>query len=596
MIPLFPWWKKYPNVNDEILNLDWVIYTVKHLGEEVSNFINLNTIKYADPILWDITSQYEANTIVIDPQTGDAYISTQAVPYGVSLSNSDYWTPIYNYSASLNTLEEQIAAANEGLSPTATAPRTVGDLVWLNGLLYKVTAPMIAGDTYVVNSNCVKTTVEEEIKAVLSALTIAVNNIIGMIGDLSTLNTVDKSSTVNAINEVLSSLTTAVNNILNMIGDLATLNTTDKSSTVNAINEVLSALSTAVTNLSITITNNYNASLQYTLKRPRNIVVVSDSYGDTNALEGSFIDRAKTILNGVEGITIYNCAKSSTSFSNPTESLNFLGALKDNEAQIPDKTQITDVVVLGGHNDMASNLTDVSTGMNNFYDYVVANYPNAKLTVGFIGYTLQDSLTAYWYTGAGLYYNAATLNKMGYTKNFENVLRISSFMKSDMIHPNVDGQIALSKALVSWCLDQNNSIYYYIGMNDSILTAETGVSISGTTYIESRRFEKTSIIDFAGGLIFTYTGNFSSNGVDNIGVGRLKETVYRGDPTHLQWFPVPAAISNGVNYYNVQGEVCFANDLMYFRCYGVDSDINVGFWNFTNPTVMIGRFTLTFND
>lgn len=160
---LFPWWIKYPNVNNEIQNLDWLEYTVKHLSEEVKNFINLNKIKYADPILWDITHQYEANTIVVDPQTGDAFISTKPVPYGVSLNNTNYWTKIYNYADAISKLEEQIAAANEGLSTTASAARSVGDLVWLNGLLYKVTAPMIAGDSYVVNSNVVKTTIENEL-------------------------------------------------------------------------------------------------------------------------------------------------------------------------------------------------------------------------------------------------------------------------------------------------------------------------------------------------------------------------------------------------------------------------------------------------
>ena len=220
MLPiLFPWWKEYPNVNDEILNLDWTLYTVKHLAEEVANFINLNTIKYADPILWDITNQYEANTVVVDPQTGDAFISTKPVPYGVSLANTDYWTKIYNYAAVISGLEEQIAAANEGLSTTATASRAIGDLVWLNGLLYKVTSPMIAGDTYVVNSNCEKTTIEEELKLIISTFE-------AEIGDLASLNTTDKSNLVAAINEVLG-----------LCGNLASLNTTDKSNLVAAINE-----------------------------------------------------------------------------------------------------------------------------------------------------------------------------------------------------------------------------------------------------------------------------------------------------------------------------------------------------------------------
>ena len=160
---LIPWWINYPNVNDEIMNLDWLLRVSNENTEKISNFINLNTIKYADPILWDITSQYEANTITVDPQTGDAYISNKAVPYGVALSNTDYWTKIYNYADEINKLEEQIAAANERLSTTATAPRAKGDLVWLNGLLYEVTAPMIAGDSYVEGSNCAKTTINAQL-------------------------------------------------------------------------------------------------------------------------------------------------------------------------------------------------------------------------------------------------------------------------------------------------------------------------------------------------------------------------------------------------------------------------------------------------
>ena len=61
----------------------------------------------------------------------------------------------------LNTLEEQIAQANENTSKTATADRKYGDLVWLNGYLYRVIHDMIAGDQYVVDSNCVKVTIED---------------------------------------------------------------------------------------------------------------------------------------------------------------------------------------------------------------------------------------------------------------------------------------------------------------------------------------------------------------------------------------------------------------------------------------------------
>lgn len=192
-----PWWVHYPNVNNEILNLDWLLKISNCNTHKIENFINLNTIKYADPILWNITSQYEANTVVVDGQTGNAYISTKAVPAGVHLNRTEYWTQIYNYADALGDLRRQIAF-DEGNTTTATKPYDIGDLVFVNELLYEVIAPMIAGDSFVVDSNIRKTTIEE----LLKNININVDNLDVLIGDLDDLNTINKDSIVNAINEV----------------------------------------------------------------------------------------------------------------------------------------------------------------------------------------------------------------------------------------------------------------------------------------------------------------------------------------------------------------------------------------------------------
>jgi hypothetical protein len=206
---LIPWWIKYPNVNDEIMNLDWLLRESKDNTEKISNFLNLNTIKYADPILWDITSQYEANTITVDPQTGDAYISTKAVPYGVSLSNTDYWTKIYNYANEMDKLRQQLASADEGTSDTATADRSTGTLVWLNGILYRCTRDILAGDKYIISSegvtgNIVKVTFEDEIKTIYqpSNERLNINSIIDgdiditALGDIHTYNAADQTISI----------------------------------------------------------------------------------------------------------------------------------------------------------------------------------------------------------------------------------------------------------------------------------------------------------------------------------------------------------------------------------------------------------------
>ena len=255
---------EYPYVDPNMFNDDWLLNMMKQLLKEFENFINLNKIKYADPILWDITRQYEVNTIVIDPQTGDAHISTKAVPYGVALSNTNYWTKIYNYANTINILEEQIAAVNEELSTTATAPRSKGDLVWLNGYLYKVTSDMIAGDSYVVNSNCVKTTIEEELQLI-------VEDYEEKIGKLSDLATEDKTNLVAAINEVLTTIST-------IAGSLDDLNTTAKTNLVAAINEVLTTISTiagSLDDLNTTAKTNLVAAINEVLSDVNSITIAN---------------------------------------------------------------------------------------------------------------------------------------------------------------------------------------------------------------------------------------------------------------------------------------------------------------------------------
>ena len=140
---------RFPFTNFHELNLDWVIATVKNGEKEIADFIGVNTIKYANPILWNIESQYEANTVVVDGQTGNAYISVKAVPSGVHLNRTEYWTQIYNYANVIDTLREQIAPDNEGTKTTASKDREAGDLVWLNSKLVVITKDILAGTEYV---------------------------------------------------------------------------------------------------------------------------------------------------------------------------------------------------------------------------------------------------------------------------------------------------------------------------------------------------------------------------------------------------------------------------------------------------------------
>lgn len=156
----------YTNFHD--LNLDWIIEVLNEFNTKLTNFVSLATIKYANPIEWDITRQYEANTVVVD-SNGNAYLSVQPVPSGVSLDRTEFWTKIGNFDELWADVKKAITPNDEGHSPTATANRAVNDLVWVNGALVRVTRAMIAGDAYVPGSNCVSSSTNEVLHYLITA-------------------------------------------------------------------------------------------------------------------------------------------------------------------------------------------------------------------------------------------------------------------------------------------------------------------------------------------------------------------------------------------------------------------------------------------
>lgn len=185
---------KYPYTDFHELNIDALIKEINELKIQINNFVNLNTIKYADPIQWNITTQYEANTVVIDPISGTAYISTHPVPAGVSLSNTDYWTVVFTLD--VLSANQNITFRNDGTNVVATFTSDTGDWLLWNSELYKVTQPIALNTAYVVGFNLQRYSVENFIDDYVTALQ-------NEIGDLSDLDTTAQDNIVDAINELV---------------------------------------------------------------------------------------------------------------------------------------------------------------------------------------------------------------------------------------------------------------------------------------------------------------------------------------------------------------------------------------------------------
>ena len=161
---MLPWFTKYPNQNDEILNLDFVITQVENLKAAYEAFLAANSLTFADPITWDITKQYSKNTIVLSPE-GDAYLSKNVVGAGIQLNNIDYWLEIFNFADYVRTANSNLTVHIEQNTTRATASYAVDDWLLWEDVLYKVTAAIDADDLLTVGTNIVHFTVEDFCRA-----------------------------------------------------------------------------------------------------------------------------------------------------------------------------------------------------------------------------------------------------------------------------------------------------------------------------------------------------------------------------------------------------------------------------------------------
>lgn len=165
MLDLFT--ARYPYTDYHEMNLDWLLAKIKELTIDFETFVNLNTIKYADPLLWDITRQYEKNTLVQN-DIGNTFLSKKAVPVGISLENEEYWLQVADFDATANQIREYIAI-NEGSTTTALIDHVYNDLVWLNGVLYKVLYDIPAGTAYIEDTNVSKVVLADFLTPVYDA-------------------------------------------------------------------------------------------------------------------------------------------------------------------------------------------------------------------------------------------------------------------------------------------------------------------------------------------------------------------------------------------------------------------------------------------
>lgn len=234
---------------------------------------------------------------------------------------------------------------------------------------------------------------------------------------------------------------------------------TENENTLEEMNQTISenksTLEGQINTLNTNLTNDIDKL------KDKNIIVISDSYGDGYTQnEGnieSFLTKLKNDLNA-KGFNIVTSSHGGDGFKNGA----FLTQLQNLSATIQNKEMFTRIYVVGGYNDINGGDL-ITTGITQFLTYAKQNYPNARVYTCFVGMTnvAEPQNTQDLLADANYKWNEMTSDKTALTNTSSLLTPLD--METNDYHPNNNGQFKLYQMLKTHILkggcDNETSIY-----------------------------------------------------------------------------------------------------------------------------------------
>ena len=416
--------------------------------------------------------------MVVDSD-GTAYLSVKTVPAGVDISNTDYWQPIFNYDDNINGVRASIAANEKG-STTATAARSIGDLVYLNGILYKVTTPMAAGSAYIIDTNCVKYTVSDRIKDL--QILITQNQ-----SDIGTLQD-------NIGNEVRNRENADATLQANIDNEARNRENADTALQTNIDNETRARESSD---------NELKNKINQIVGSERYIIFIGDSYGD-NPRRTYLYPNVCAETMGLDSEHCFNLCLSGSGFIGDGIANTFLQQLATFTNNRP---KVTDIVVLGGTNDFGKDETALTSAVATFMTFAKTNFKNAKIHVGTLSWAPIFATNMRKYLTCRKCYLSAVKYGALIVDDMLPIIHIMENMEPDGNHPNDAGELNIGRALASYL--KGGSMYIFPDFTDFVLTPKDNITISNFSGYDTMTY-KTSIVNMSGKFTFGSPINIGS--------------------------------------------------------------------------------------
>lgn len=239
----------------------------------------------------------------------------------------------------------------------------------------------------------------------------------------------------------------------------------------------------------------------------REILIVSDSYGDTyysgdNQNSGTtYIDSLQDII--PKNWTIHSTVQSGSSFLGLDNNLNlkYLNVLK-RVSTITDNYAITDIVVVGGWNDVdnlstrGKSTTQLRAAINEFVAYALSQYPNATIMLCPMGTSMFNITQRAGYLNMLKCYSDACAvgEHITVMSDADCILTDTTLFRSGQwVHPNNKGGKVIANCLLNSLLGRGIGLYNSYGVSSSNVVLGNNISALSTNIYE---FQRNRYIEF----------------------------------------------------------------------------------------------------
>lgn len=234
-------------------------------------------------------------------------------------------------------------------------------------------------------------------------------------------------------------------------------------------------------------------------------ICIGDSYGEGFNPDGN-VTGWPTLIKEYLGLTDDNFFSNSLGGAGFVNGTPFATLLSQTSNHF-NNSDVTNVIVCGGFNDMNVTENAILNAIYNFKKQAKIIYPNAHIFVGFIGESTNMFTRGSLCLPRSAYNSGCGYNGITYLSGVENALHSDLMFGSDGFHPNTWGEESIAKAITNALLNGYASVVH---AGTKITNVAFKNEFTGSTIIETMQYNDACSI--YGSFSMTRTSDFTMKG------------------------------------------------------------------------------------